>query len=123
MKRKEIDEPPGVVEFLPSRKVRGVVCGNFASSSANEDTYASGADATQIRSLAKLAAMRGWSMAGRDIRTAFLHAPRRDDSKTVVMEVPAIFREVWIIDKAVYGLTTSPKAWGCIKMALSEWEG
>ena len=60
----EIDEL-GVVEF-PSkavctrkapdgrRKVRGVVCGNFASSSANEDTYASGADATQIRSLAKL---------------------------------------------------------------------
>ena len=30
-------------------------------------------------------------MAGTDIRTAFL-APRRDDSKTVVM-VPAIFRE------------------------------
>ena len=132
VKRKEIDELPRVVEFLPSkavctrkapdgrRKVRGVVCGNFASSSANEDTYASGADATQIRSLAKLAAMRGWSMAGTDIRTAFLHAPRRDDSKTVVMEVPAIFREcglagkeeVWIIDKAVYGLTTSPKDWG-----------
>ena len=59
-------------------------------------------------------------MAGTDIRTAFLHAPRRDDGKTVVMEVPAIFREcglaqkdeVWIIDKAVYGLTTSPKDWG-----------
>ena len=130
--RKEVNDLPGMVEFLPSkavctrkapdgrRKVRGVVCGNFASSTAQEDTYASGADATQIRSLAKMAAMRGWSLAGTDIRTAFLHAPRRDDSKTVVMEVPAIFREcglankeeVWIIDKAVYGLTTSPKDWG-----------
>ena len=132
VKRKEIDELPGVVEFLPSkavctrkapdgrRKVRGVVCGNFASVSAKEDTYASGADATQIRCLAKMAAMKGWSLAGTDIRTAFLHAPRRDDSRTVVMEVPNIFKEVglaekdevWIIDKAVYGLNTSPKDWG-----------
>ena len=71
VKRKEIDDLPSVVEFLLSkavctrkaldgrRKVRGVVCGNFASSSANEDTYASGADVTQIRSLVKMAAMKG----------------------------------------------------------------
>ena len=124
VQRKMVGELQGVVELLPSkavctrkapdgrRKVCGVVCGNYASSSTNGET--------QIRSLAKMLALKAWSMAGTDIRTAFLHAPRRDDGKTVVMEAPAIFREcglaqkdeVWIIDKAVYGLTTSPKDWG-----------
>ena len=51
------------------------------------------------------------------------------------MEVPAIFRdcglaskdEVWIVDKAVYGLTTSPKDWGVhrdgmFKKMMWSWE-
>ena len=54
-----------------------------------------------------------------DIHTAFLNAPRRDDGRTIVVEVPSVFKELgiaqrdemWVIDKAVYGLTTSPRDW------------
>ena len=50
---------------------------------------------------------------------AFLNAPRRDSQKLVAMEIPVVFRKlglatqqhIWLIDKALYGLTTSPRDW------------
>jgi len=48
---------------------------------------------------------------------AFLNAPKREETKITAMEVPTVFKklglagpqDVWIIQKAVYGLTSSPR--------------
>lgn len=120
------------IETLPSKTVhtrksgsgayrtRAVVCGNYETQQAGLESYAGGADAVQIRTMVRCSALHGWKMASTDIRVAFLNAPKRDKSKITVMEVPTIFKklglasadQVWIIDKAVYGLTTSPRDWG-----------
>ena len=84
------------------------------------DRYAGGADGCQVRALIRTAALRGWSLAGSDIRVAFLNAPKRDTTKITAMEVPTIFKhlgladaeDVWIIEKALYGLVSSPRDWG-----------
>ena len=121
------------IEMLPGKMVhtrkagsgayrsRAVCCGNYATEKEDvADKYASGADGNQIRMLIRLAAMQKWSLFGTDIRVAFLNAPKRDVSKITAMEIPRVFRqlglsapdEVWIIEKALYGLVTSPKDWG-----------
>ena len=51
---------------------------------------------------------------------AFLNAPKRDTTKITAMEVPTIFKhlgladaeDVWVIEKALYGLVSSPRDWG-----------
>ena len=68
----------------------------------------------------RLGALNGWRCGGTDIRTAFLNAPRRDNNKLLAMEIPVVFRKlglaesqhIWLIDKALYGLTSSPRDWG-----------
>ena len=121
------------IEMLPGKMVhtrkagtgayrsRAVCCGNYASHTEDvADKYASGADGNQIRMMIRQAAMQSWSLFGTDIRVAFLNAPKRDVTKITAMEIPRVFQklnlaqthEVWIIDKALYGLVTSPKDWG-----------
>eukprot|EP00435_Cladocopium_sp_Y103_P070969 s226_g36.t1 len=81
--------------------------------------YAGGSDSTQVRTALKTAAMKDWSVMGTDVRTAFLNAKRRDESKLVAMSIPSIFKrlglagddEVWLVEMALYGLTTSPRDW------------
>ena len=93
------------VELLPAKMVhtrkagsgafrsRAVVCGNYQDPSGDE-RYAC---------------------------VAFLNAPKRDEKKITAMEVPTVFKklglagpqDVWIIQKAVYGLASSPRDW-CI---------
>ena len=118
------------IELLPGKMVhtrkaqtgayrsRAVICGNYASSS-EQDVYAGGTDGTQVRAALKTAAMFNWRVMGTDI-TAFLNAKRRDETKLVAMTIPAVFRklnlakdnDVWLVEMALYGLTTSPKDWG-----------
>jgi len=118
------------IELLPGKMVhtrkagsgayrsRAVVCGNYQEAGSDE-RYASGADGNQIRAQVRLAGVKNWSVCGTDIRVAFLNAPKRDDKKITAMEVPTVFRklglagpnDVWIIQKAVYGLTSSPRDW------------
>ena len=118
------------LEVLPAKMVhtrkagsgayrsRAVVCGNYQSPS-DDNTYAGGADGTQIRTTLRIAAQRKWWLASTDIRTAFLNAPRRNDSRLVAMEVPYVFKllglaaddEVWLIVLAMYGLQASPRDW------------
>ena len=121
------------IEMLPGKMVhtrkagsgayrsRAVCCGNYAIENEDvADKYTGGADGNQIRMLIRLAAMQRWSLFGTDIRVAFLNAPKRDVSKLTAMEIPRVFRQlglaspndVWLIDKALYGLVTSPKDWG-----------
>lgn len=95
------------------------MCGNYAGPDEAEH-YAGGADGNQIRTALRLGALNSWVAAGTDIRTAFLNAPRRDETRLLAMEIPVVFRKlglagtdhVWLIDKALYGLTTSPRDWG-----------
>jgi len=118
------------IELLPGKMVhtrkagsgayrsRAVVCGNYQEAGSDE-RYAGGADGNQIRAQVRLAGLKSWSVCGTDIRVAFLNAPKRDDTKITAMEVPTVFRklglagpdDVWIIQKAVYGLTSSPRDW------------
>ena len=54
-----------------------------------------------------------------DVKTAFLRAPRDHSREVVVVQPPAIFvlaglcspDTLWLVEKALYGLTTSPKEW------------
>eukprot|EP00435_Cladocopium_sp_Y103_P007278 s1855_g2.t1 len=128
----QLSQERGVpIELLPGKTVhtrkaqsgafrsRAVICGNYASST-DDDVYAGGTDSTQVRSALKTAALRDWLVMGTDVRTAFLNARRRDESKLVAMSIPSVFKrlglanddDVWIVEMALYGLTTSPKDWG-----------
>ena len=118
------------IELLPAKMVhtrkagsgayrsRAVVCGNYEHV-GEDDRYAGGADGNQIRAQVRLASSKRWAVCGTDIRVAFLNAPKRDETKITAMEVPTVFRklglagsdDVWIIQKAVYGLTSSPRDW------------
>lgn len=90
---------------------RAVICGNYATAT-EQDVYAGGTDSTQVRTALKTAALMGWKVMGTDIRTAFLTAKRRDETKLVAMTIP-VFRalglakedEVWLVEMALYGLT------------------
>ena len=120
------------IELLPAKMVhtrkansgayrsKAVICGNFAKDDANTCKYAGGADAVQARALVRTASQQDWSVAASDIRVAFLNAPRRDHTKLVACEVPSVFKRlglansdsIWLVSKALYGLTTSPRDWG-----------
>ena len=117
------------LEILPAKMVhtrkagsgayrsRAVVCGNYQTPN-DDNTYAGGADATQIRTMLRISAQYKWKAASTDIRTAFLNAPRRD-SRLIAMEVPHVYKmlglagpdEVWLIMLAMYGLQASPRDW------------
>ena len=119
------------IELLPGKMVhtrkaqtgayrsRAVICGNYASAT-EQDVYAGGTDSTQVRVALKTAAMMDWKVMGTDIRTAFLNAKRRDETKLVAMTIPAVFKalglareeEIWVVEMALYGLTTSHRDWG-----------
>ena len=101
------------------RRSRAVCCGNFAQDDPDQAVYASGCDAVTTRMTLRTAALKHWDVAGVDIKTAFLQAPRREDGRLIMCEVPQVMRrlgmakdeEVWLISKALYGLTTSPRDW------------
>ena len=103
-------------------KCRGVACGNFARSTSDESTFASGAGGGEVRLLWKAAATYGWTVSTVDVKTAFLNAPVDDSAERgiVIVEPPRVFREaqilkrpgeIWRVRKALYGLATSPKDW------------
>ena len=120
------------IELLPGKMVhtrkagsgayrsRAVVCGNYQEASA-EERYAGGADGNQIRMMLRTTALQRWALAGTDVRVAFLNAPKRNINKLTAMEVPYVFKklglaaagDVWLIEKALYGLVASPRDW-CI---------
>ena len=98
--------------------MRPCICGNFEEESSTA-TYAGGCDASQIRCLVRHAALQEWEIYGTDIKCAFLNAERTDHSKVIAMTIPGIYvklgaataQEVWLVDAAMYGLTSSPRDW------------
>ena len=104
------------------RRLRAVVCGNFLprESSSEDSTYATGVEAVSVRAALAIASRRLWRPTGLDIRTAFLNAPVRVPNKTIIIVKPPRIlidlqlvteEERWIVDRALYGLTSSPRDW------------
>ena len=120
------------IELLPAKMVhtrkapdgkyrsRAVICGNYSQEDPGSNNYAGGADAVQCRSLVRISASYGWELSGTDIKVAFLHAPKRDVTRITACEVPTVFKrlglanddDVWVVEKALYGLPSSPRDWG-----------
>ena len=102
------------------RKTRLVVCGNHVErdTEAEGDTFAGGTDITAIRLQVKVAMERKWTMSALDIKSAFLNADLHEKN-LVAMRPPTIMvrlgyaepGELWLIDKAMYGLRQSPRRW------------
>ncbi|CAL1145720.1 unnamed protein product, partial [Cladocopium goreaui] len=69
------------------------VCGNYQDSNGDE-RYAGGADGNQIRAQVRIAALKGWTVNGTDIRVAFLNAPKRDETRITAMEAPTVFKKL-----------------------------
>eukprot|EP00435_Cladocopium_sp_Y103_P033944 s34_g8.t1 len=101
------------------RKCRACACGNYMSQRALTDTYAGGTGATEVRCLLRKGALEQWAAVTLDVKTAFLRAPRDHSREIVVVQPPQIFflagiaapGTLWLVDRALYGLTTSPKEW------------
>ena len=97
---------------------RIVCCGNRMNDRATEELYASGADATQVRTLLRKAALMNWDVMSLDVKCAFLLAPTSQD-ELIVVQPPRILEEAglvnaqerWIVTGAMYGLTTALWDW------------
>ena len=140
----ELQEQYEVVESLPTMlvavkkppmklKARVVACGNHAQE-ATGCTTAGGVDTVVVRTLVSLAAHKDLTILTSDIKTAFLQAPRRlTPGRITILTPPAILREAqllqlqgerWVVEKAMYGLTESPKDWGDyrnMRMSAMKW--
>ena len=118
---KEYDLVPGKTvhskkAFSGRLKTRAVVCGNYiADSYSKEEKFASGADGVLVRCCLRVCARRAWDLG----RTAFLLAPLLyREARPTIVRVPKVFLEAkiceerfWRVDRAMYGLCTSPKSW------------
>ena len=130
-----------VVEILPAKalfnrkggsgrhKCRVVACGNYAEGAKSKSRdrklqcYAGGADSLSLRCHLRAAGHRAktkqWRTSGADIRTAFLLAPLRQQSKRIFLRPPSVLKqagfaaegEFWEITGALYGLQDSPADW------------
>ena len=112
------------------RRFRAVVCGNHLPSDADTgglSTFASGVEAISVRAATAVAARKGWTVSGLDIRTAFLNAPVRANTKMrLVVKPPRLLVDLqlipsderWLVSKALYGLTTSPRDWAVHRDAV-----
>ncbi|CAJ1403533.1 unnamed protein product, partial [Effrenium voratum] len=126
MKHAEVEVATGKGVFTRKagsgrRKVRAVVCGNqLSGKETKEEVFAGGADSIALRATLRKAAFEQWKVGTVDVKTAFLQAPNQRQ-KLLVVTPPKIFGQAgvtkegerWLVLKALYGLNTSPKDWGC----------
>ena len=135
-------KPPG------RKKARLVACGNYLVRNKTkgspkldrQDVYWANMDTFSLRSPLGLGALRGWSAASVDVKTAFLTAPfqpesgETDKSKVVVVRVPRVMvqagifePDTWLlVQGALYGLRESPHSWGVSrdsKLSKLQWSG
>ena len=102
------------------RKCRVVGCGNYETRDPSAELYAGGVPADVLRLCliqASVMRIRAWIT---DIKNAFLLASLPDSMKgKILLRPPKLLEgmgitqpgEVWVIQKAVYGLRQSPKWW------------
>ena len=122
---KEYDLVPGKTvhskkAFTGRLKTRAVVCGNYiADSYSKAEKFAAGADGVLVRCCLRVCARRSWDLGALDIRTAFLLAPLLyREARPTIVKVPRVFNianicqeKFWRVDRAMYGLCTSPRSW------------
>eukprot|EP00439_Symbiodinium_sp_Y106_P051854 s4000_g6.t3 len=108
---------PNKNEFF-RRKTRFVGCGNYIPGGQEDmDLFATGIDATSLRTMLAYTIDRQWSYGTTDIRQAFVLAPWR--GQRVALQPPAIAFELglsepgdfWLVEMALYGLRQSPALW------------
>ena len=83
-----------------------------------EDTCANTPSFPMLRILISIASLKGWAVASWDVSTAFLYAPLIE-KHDVYCRPPNVLIKlglvqpgvIWKLNKALYGLRTSPKAW------------
>ena len=121
------------------KRARVVVCGNMIEPSlSNQDevqdvvgvpskkkdwsNYASGLDGTAMRMVLRLAGHHQWTVGSIDVKTAFLLAPRRGRGLLAVRPPRILVQakiidenELWLVDRALYGLQASPADWSCFR--------
>ena len=125
------------------KKARVVVCGNrlervgsggedltkegAQSSTSPYSTHAGGAGGALLRCLIKKAPCENWSVASLDVATASLLAPRWESERQLLVMKPRKVLvdagicggyELWQIQHAMYGLTSSPSKEGCDGYAM-----
>jgi hypothetical protein len=111
-----------VIKGNQKYKARGVICGNFVDKADAEDTYTEAVDATAVRMVLRLGALEDMKVSGTDVSTAFLNAELSESDRVrgILCRAPTLFveagvcekGEVWVINKALYGLRQSPRCWG-----------
>ena len=127
------------------RRFRAVCCGNHLPTEklglTREELYASGAESLSVKIAITFAARhRNWTGVTTDVKSAFLYAPIRSDTKgtdeRIIVKPPYLLVELgllgkddrWWVRKALYGLPTSPRDWGRYRDAefqkvRIEWQG
>ncbi|OLQ09932.1 Copia protein [Symbiodinium microadriaticum] len=115
--------PHGSPEFY-KRKARLVICGNFQTKQAKEDSYAGGCQTDSLRVMLVHCAGKRWLIACTDIRNAFILAPIKDEDddeeEVYALYPPKVFQlarvqyalRLWRVDRALYGFRRSPRLWG-----------
>ena len=128
--RKRADLPPGcrivpckgVYTVKPDkrgyrRKTRFVACGNHVPEDGATDLFATGVDATSLRTMMAFNAKKPWRTGTTDVRQTFVLAKWK--GPPVAMEPPSIAYELgiaergdmWYVEQAIYGLRESPALW------------
>lgn len=76
------------------------------------ETFAGCPTSTANRLVVWRALQRGWDLLEGDVSTAFLHAPLETDDEVLLRPPVGIDEEYyWVLQKALYGLRRSPRAW------------
>ena len=118
------EKPPEQPHLGPKKKYRAIICGNYQRYSERreaESLYAGGADSLSIRLALRYAGLQTWGASSTDVKTAFLNANLDEaEPKYLICNPPRAMVQAgvvpagtkWWVRKALYGLTTSPRAWG-----------
>ena len=117
----KIVQPPRFIQVegsIDSQEKEGA--SSYGNKEKGWSNYASGIDGTTIRAVLRKAGHEGWCCSSTDVRTAFLLAPRQNQNGVLIVKPPQILREaglvgpqdLWKVDKALYGLQSSPSDWG-----------
>lgn len=104
------DNTDGTIELHKSRLV---VCGNRPVEGEDDETFTPVVKLTTVRTLFKIAAVKGWKVHQMDVHNAFLHG---DLEEEVYMKLPLGFKaddptKVCKLRKSLYGLKQVPRCW------------
>lgn len=99
------------------KKCRVVCCGNF--SKVFDEVYTATLDSAISRMVTRVGAGMGYTFGCVDVKTAFLYADIPSDRRVLVRPPKLLVElgvceesDVWILNKALYGLRESPRYWG-----------